>query len=288
MSINTKVANISKKTIKGISACTANVTTVDGNKTATIKVTVLANNTKTNTGTNTNTKTDTTVAVAGVSLNKVSLSLTEGESATITATVAPSNATNKTVTWKSSNTGVATVSNGVVKAIKAGTATITVTTSNGKTASITVKVNEKAKPVVYEYKYVLTTYKRQYLTDWVKSETELKEKDGLEVKTCPETKDIDVLTAVKVTTRTGRSSYKPKDTENVKYNIIKYSDGVYTWEEVTTTNIYTTVTNTTVYYCSRTYTTVVDNTLVEWSTSTNDTKLLNQGYKLTTEKREKK
>ena len=83
-----------------------------------------------------------TVAVSGVSLNKTSLSFTgTGSSQTLTATVSPSNATNKTLTWSSSNTSVATVSNGVVKAVGFGTATITAKSNNGKTASCKVTVN---------------------------------------------------------------------------------------------------------------------------------------------------
>ena len=83
-----------------------------------------------------------TVAVTGVSLNKTSLSFTgTGSSQTLTATVSPSNATNKTLTWSSSNTSVATVSNGVVKAVGFGTATITAKSNNGKTASCSVTVN---------------------------------------------------------------------------------------------------------------------------------------------------
>ena len=82
------------------------------------------------------------VAVTGVSLNKTSLSFTgTGSSQTLTATVSPSNATNKTITWSSSNTSVATVSNGVVKAVGFGTATITAKSNNGKTASCSVTVN---------------------------------------------------------------------------------------------------------------------------------------------------
>lgn len=81
--------------------------------------------------------------VTGITLNKTSLSLQKGQSASLTATVAPSNATNKSVTWSSNNTGVATVSNGNVKAIAAGTATITVTAADGsgKKAACTVKVS---------------------------------------------------------------------------------------------------------------------------------------------------
>ncbi len=83
------------------------------------------------------------VAVTGVSLNKDELSLKAGESETLTATVDPTNATNKTVTWKSSDTSVATVdNNGKVTGVKKGTATITVTTADGNyTASCAVTVN---------------------------------------------------------------------------------------------------------------------------------------------------
>ncbi len=84
------------------------------------------------------------VSVTNVELSTSHVTLYEGESVTLTATVAPSNATNKSVTWKSSNTAVATVENGVVKAVKAGSATITVTTADGgKTASCAVTVEEK-------------------------------------------------------------------------------------------------------------------------------------------------
>ncbi len=82
------------------------------------------------------------VAVTGVSLNTTSVSMKTGEAKTLVATVAPSNATNKNVTWKSSKTSVATVdSTGKITAVKKGTATITVTTADGnKTASCTVNV----------------------------------------------------------------------------------------------------------------------------------------------------
>ena len=87
----------------------------------------------------------TTVAVTGVSLNKQTLSLVEGDSETLTATVAPSNATNKAVSWKSSDASVASVDNsGKVTAVKAGSATITVTTTDGsKTATCSVTVTPK-------------------------------------------------------------------------------------------------------------------------------------------------
>ena len=89
-----------------------------------------------------------TVPVTGVSLTPASLSLFTGDTATLTATVTPENADNKTVTWESSDTSVATVDeNGTVTAVGAGTATITVTTEDGnKTATCTVTVTRPYIP----------------------------------------------------------------------------------------------------------------------------------------------
>ena len=86
--------------------------------------------------------TDPTIPVTGVTLNKTSTTLTVGGSERLTATVTPNDATDKSVTWASSNTAVATVdANGTVTAVSAGTATITVTTADGaKTAACTVTV----------------------------------------------------------------------------------------------------------------------------------------------------
>ncbi|NLI92998.1 MAG: cell wall-binding repeat-containing protein [Peptococcaceae bacterium] len=83
------------------------------------------------------------VAVTGVTLNQSTLTLTVGgATGTLTATVAPDNASNKNVTWSSSDTTIATVANGVVTPVAAGTATITVTTEDGsKTATCTVTIN---------------------------------------------------------------------------------------------------------------------------------------------------
>jgi len=71
------------------------------------------------------------VAVTGVSLNEDTASVAVGNTTTLTATVEPSNATNKTVSWSTSDEDVATVDGGVVTGIGAGTATITVTTADG-------------------------------------------------------------------------------------------------------------------------------------------------------------
>lgn len=83
-------------------------------------------------------------AVTGVRLSPDAVTLVEDTTATLTAAVIPSNATNKNVTWASSDEEVATVVNGVVNALKPGTATITVTTADGnKTAQCAVTVTEK-------------------------------------------------------------------------------------------------------------------------------------------------
>ena len=85
------------------------------------------------------------IPITEVYLDKSSATLTEGDTATLTATVLPENTTySKDVSWSSSNSAVATVdANGTVTAKSAGTAVITATTENGKTASCTVTVNKK-------------------------------------------------------------------------------------------------------------------------------------------------
>lgn len=90
-----------------------------------------------------------TVAVTGVTLDKTTAKLTEkGQTTDLTATVAPANATNKKVSFKTSNAAVATVdANGRVTAVANGTATITVTTEDGnKTATCTVTVEIPKTP----------------------------------------------------------------------------------------------------------------------------------------------
>lgn len=86
------------------------------------------------------------VPVQSVSLSAVTMTLNESESKTLTATVLPANATNKTVVWSVLPTGFATVANGVVTGIKAGNCTVTAT-AGGKSAScaVTVEVVETAQ-----------------------------------------------------------------------------------------------------------------------------------------------
>ena len=86
------------------------------------------------------------IKVSGVSIDKKELELYKGESGTLTANVTPSNATNKGITWSSSNPNVATVSSsGKVTAKSFGTAQITATTNDGDfSASCNVTVKQKA------------------------------------------------------------------------------------------------------------------------------------------------
>ena len=95
-----------------------------------------------------------TVSVTGVSLDKTELSLTVGDTETLTATVAPANATNQNVTWASSDPSVATVdAAGKVTAVGAGTATITATTVDGGfTAICTVTVRPDIPPANPNYR----------------------------------------------------------------------------------------------------------------------------------------
>ena len=84
-----------------------------------------------------------TVAVTGVTLDKTSLTLAKGSSETLTAAVAPGNATNKTVLWSSTDASVAAVSNGTVTAAKAGMALIIARTADGNYIAVcTVTVTE--------------------------------------------------------------------------------------------------------------------------------------------------
>ena len=91
-----------------------------------------------------------TYSVTDITLNKESVTLTAGGSETITATIAPTNATNKNLLWTTSNSAVATVNNGVITAIGAGDATITVKSADGSvTKTISVKVNAVVETIIY-------------------------------------------------------------------------------------------------------------------------------------------
>ena len=89
------------------------------------------------------------VQATGVTLDKTLASVKQGKTLTLTATVAPADATNKNVTWSSDNESVATVSDGVVTGVATGTAQITATTVDGNhTASCTVTVTTSLPPLL--------------------------------------------------------------------------------------------------------------------------------------------
>jgi uncharacterized protein YjdB/glycosidase len=138
-SSNTAVATVNASgLVSAVSAGTTTITlkTADGNKTATSVITVAA------------------IPIASVAVSPTSASLYAGNTQQLTATISPANATNKNVTWTSSNTTIATVnSSGLVTAVSAGTAMITATTQDGnKTASATITVNPNTNFTVYYYK----------------------------------------------------------------------------------------------------------------------------------------
>ncbi len=96
------------------------------------------------------------VAVTGVTVSPKSVTISAGKTTNVTATVAPADATNKAVTWTSSNTSIATVSsNGKVKGVGVGTATITARTDDGGYTD-TCTVNVEASSQTGATGYVIT------------------------------------------------------------------------------------------------------------------------------------
>jgi len=128
-SSNSSVASVADGLVIGIAEGEADitVTTHDGGFTDACHVTVVKK----------------VIKVTGVTLDKTTLDLIVGEEFTLTATVAPENADIKNVTWTSDKPDVATVSEGLVKAVAAGSANITVKTIDGEfTATCEVAVSE--------------------------------------------------------------------------------------------------------------------------------------------------
>ena len=142
ISDNTSVAIISYGRVKGVAEGTANITVsvADSNykpEQVTLQVTV----------------SEKKIEITEVLLNKDAETLTEGDTITLSAEVLPYDTTySKNVSWSSSNEAVATVSAaGTVTAKSAGTAVITATTENGKTASCTITVEKKLIPITEVY-----------------------------------------------------------------------------------------------------------------------------------------
>lgn len=129
-SSNSYIASVKEGKVTGILQGTATITATAGGQSATCIVTVKMK----------------TIDVSSVTLDKTEITLIEGDSMTLTATVMPDNATDKTVTWTSSDNNVATIDAGTVRAIAEGTATITAT-AGGKSATCTVVVIKHAVDV---------------------------------------------------------------------------------------------------------------------------------------------
>ena len=88
----------------------------------------------------------TTIAVTDIKINENVTNMEEGESKKLTTTITPDNATDKNITWKSSDESIATVNTtGEVTAKKYGTVDITATSANGKTSTIKINIKESPK-----------------------------------------------------------------------------------------------------------------------------------------------
>ena len=154
---NEAIATVSGGVVTGVKAGEVTITAKAGDKSATCTVTVTAAATEPE-----------VVPVTGVTLSQPAVTLDIDQSITLTATVAPENATNKAVTWASDKTDVATVdANGKVTAVAAGTANITVTTADGgKTATCAVTVNPATEPEDPTITYEDVTTKLDYETGY--------------------------------------------------------------------------------------------------------------------------
>lgn len=129
---NAGVATVSNGTVKAVGAGRATITaTLKNGKSVSIDVTV------------------TQIPVSSISITINSRTMYKGDAYQLAVTINPSNATNKSVTWKSNNNSVVTVSNGYLKAVGVGKATITVTTSNGKSASVVITVIDSEEEATY-------------------------------------------------------------------------------------------------------------------------------------------
>lgn len=168
------------------------------------------------------------VKPTSITLNKTKASITEGETLQLTATIDPSDAADKSVTWISDNTAVATVdNNGLVTAKTAGTANIIATTSNNLAAVCTVTVEEKnvGEPTQWSGHYKVSSSHveskptREYPDDF---EITITEKDGTYYVTSMFGDDL---------IRYNNGGFKLKDngdgtaTIDVSYyNVLRYTD----------------------------------------------------------------
>ena len=129
-SSNPAVATVADGTVTAVAAGTATITYQAGEKSATCKVTVK----------------DPVIEVTSLTLSKTETEIEVGQSDYVLARIIPSDATDQTVTWSTSNKAVATVADGVIQAVSVGTATVTAKSANGLTADCKVTVVAPATP----------------------------------------------------------------------------------------------------------------------------------------------
>ena len=127
-SASSSIATVKNGLVKGISAGETEITASCGGKKAVCKVKIMP------------------VEVESISLSKTELELFVGDSETITATINPENATNKQVTWSSSDSRIATVNEGSITGVKEGNVVITAK-AGSKAASCSVTVTKQYVPV---------------------------------------------------------------------------------------------------------------------------------------------
>lgn len=157
---DTNVKNVSFESSNSAVATVSNTGLVTGIAHGSATITATAQ-TASGTTSATTTITVTPIAVTSVSLSSNSESIKVGKTVTLIPTISPSDATNKNVTWSSSDTNIATVSSGTVTGVAAGTATITVRTVDGnKTATCTVVVQASGGEETFSITYtdLPTTY----------------------------------------------------------------------------------------------------------------------------------
>ena len=151
---NEAIATVSGGVVTGVKAGEVTITAKAGDKSATCTVTVTAKQSTEDP--------DDPIVVTGITLDKTTATVEEGAKVTLTATVTPDTATDKTVTWSTSNEAIATVSDGVVTGVKAGEVTITAKAGD-KSATCTVTVTAAATepdPPVHEH-----TWSTEWTTD---------------------------------------------------------------------------------------------------------------------------
>lgn len=196
-SASSSIATVNNGLVKGISAGETEITASCGGKKAVCKVKIMP------------------VEVESISLSKTELELFVGDSETITATINPENATNKQITWTSSDSRIATVSNGKITGVKKGSAVITAKAGE-KTAQCTITVKDKTVSVtsielnnstmtlpVGDVRYIIATVFPSNASDvslnWKSSNTRIATVDDGQVKAVSEGNAIISVSAGSVT-----------------------------------------------------------------------------------------